>query len=357
MVGHRKTRVLIIDDSLVVRETLASLIEDHDRLEVMGTANDPFEAAERIRHEVPDVITLDVEMPRMDGITFLRRLMQQKPIPVIVCSSRVGAGSPALIEALDAGAVDVIAKPAVGTRRFLEESSIRIQDKILAAAKAKLNLKTPKSVPVRRETETPPSRGTLSAQNASSIIAVGASTGGTEALKFLLSSLPVDAPPTVVVQHMPEHFTKAFAKHLDDICKVSVREANHGDRLRRGQVLIAPGDKHMELNRTGHEYRVKVADGPLVTRHRPSVDVLFRSTAKFAAANAIGIIMTGMGQDGADGLKAMRAAGARTIGQNEASCVVYGMPRVAKSMGAVEVEAHLKDIPQHLFDMLKMKAA
>lgn len=357
MVGVRKTRVLIIDDSLVVRETLMALIKDHPQLEVMATANDPFEAAERIRHEVPDVITLDVEMPRMDGITFLRRLMQQRPLPVIVCSSRVGAGSQALIDALDAGAVDVIAKPAVGTRRFLEESSIRIQDKILAAANAKLNVRAPKSSLAQKRNDVPAGQTSVTNSSSSSIITVGASTGGTEALKYLLSSLPPDAPATVIVQHMPEHFTEAFAKHLNELCRVTVREATHGDRLTRGTVLIAPGDKHMELNRTGQEYRVKVVDGPLVTRHRPSVDVLFRSAAKFAGANAIGVIMTGMGQDGAAGLKAMRDAGARTIGQDEASCVVYGMPRVAKSLGAVEVEIPLRDIPQRLQEMLKGKAA
>ncbi len=357
MIGTRKTRVLIIDDSQVVRETLATLITDHPQLEVMATANDPFEAAEKIRNEVPDVITLDVEMPRMDGITFLRRLMQQRPLPVIVCSSRVGAGSQALIDALDAGAVDVIAKPAVGTRRFLEESSIRIQDKILAAAKAKLNVRAPKATAAQNPPKSQSLQHNPVSTTVSSIIAIGASTGGTEALKYVLSSLPADAPPTVVVQHMPEHFTEAFARHLNEICTVTVREARHGDKLARGNVLIAPGDKHMELIRSGPEYRVKVVDGPLVTRHRPSVDVLFRSAAKFAGANAIGVIMTGMGQDGAAGLKAMRDAGARTIGQDEASCVVYGMPRVAKSLGAVEIEASLRDIPQRLFDTLKRKAA
>ncbi|MEM7060298.1 MAG: chemotaxis response regulator protein-glutamate methylesterase [Pseudomonadota bacterium] len=354
MIGARRIRVLIIDDSLVVRETLVSLIEDHPQLEIMGTAIDPFEAAERIRHEVPDVITLDIEMPRMDGITFLRRLMQQKPLPVIVCSSRVGAGSPALIEALDAGAVDVIPKPAVGTRQFLEESAIRIQDKIIAAANARLNLKTPQATIAKR---TGPSVQVRASAGSSSVIAIGASTGGTEALKYVLSSLPADTPPVIIVQHMPEHFTSAFASHLNEICSVNVREAAHGDRLTRGHVLIAPGDKHLELHRTGQDYRVKVVDGPLVSRHRPSVDVLFRSTAKFAGANAIGVILTGMGQDGADGLKTLRDAGARTIGQNEASCVVYGMPRVAKSLGAVEVEADLRDIPHLLFEILGRHAA
>ena len=357
MESGRKIRVLIVDDSLVVRETLTTLINQHSSLEVMGTANDPFEAAERIKQEVPDVITLDVEMPRMDGITFLKRLMQQKPLPVIVCSSRVGEGSATSLQALEAGAVDIIQKPAVGTQKFLEESSIRIQDKIIAAAGAKLNLKTPEAANENPSRLPPKASGLARGTLGNRLIAIGASTGGTEALKFLLSSLPSDAPPVVIVQHMPEHFTNAFAKHLDEICEVSVREAKHGETVKRGQVLIAPGDKHMELNRSGSDYRVKVVDGPLVTRHRPSVDVLFRSTAKYAGANAIGIIMTGMGQDGADGLKAMRAAGANTIGQDEASCVVYGMPRVAKSVGAVEVEANLKDIPGILFDMLRKNAA
>lgn len=357
MTGDRKIRVLIVDDSLVVRETLTALIEKHPAMEVMGAASDPFDAAERIRHEVPDVITLDVEMPRMDGITFLKRIMQQRPLPVIVCSSRVGEGSATLLQALEAGAIDVIPKPAVGTQKFLEESSIRIQDKILAAANAKLNLKVPAAANENQPRKTSPAAGQASGLIGNKVIAIGASTGGTEALNFLLSSLPVDAPPIVVVQHMPEHFTTAFAKHLNESCQMNVREARHGDTLQRGLALIAPGDKHVELNRSGSEYRVKVADGPLVTRHRPSVDVLFRSTAKYAGPNAVGIIMTGMGQDGADGLKAMRAAGARTIGQDEASCVVYGMPRVAKSVGAVEVEANLRDIPGILLEMLRKNAA
>ena len=356
MVRRNKIRVLVVDDSLVVRETLVSLIESHPRLEVMATASDPFEAAERIRVEVPDVITLDVEMPRMDGITFLRRLMQQRPLPVIVCSSRVGDGSQTLIDALEAGAVDIIPKPAVGTRQFLEESGIRIQDKILAAANAKLDVQSPTLV--KQDLSRPGNNGAGSlAGGPVSVIAIGASTGGTDALKYFLSAMPIDVPPIIVVQHMPGHFTAAFAKHLNDICQINVREAKHGESLAPGQVLIAPGDKHMELNRSGSNYRVKVVDGPLVTRHRPSVDVLFRSTAKYAGAHAVGVIMTGMGQDGADGLKTMRDAGARTIGQDEASCVVYGMPRVAKSLGAVEVEAHLRDLPKVLFDMLRRKAA
>lgn len=357
MMGGKKIRVLIVDDSLVVRETLTSLIEQHPSMEVMGAAADPFDAAERIRHEVPDVITLDVEMPRMDGITFLKRIMQQRPLPVIVCSSRVGEGTATLLQALEAGAIDIIQKPAVGTQKFLEESSIRIQDKILAAANAKLNIKVPGAANQNRTARSAPAKVPSGSFIGNKIIAIGASTGGTEALNFLLSSLPVESPPIVIVQHMPEHFTAAFAKHLNENCEITVREARHGDSLQRGLALIAPGDKHIELNRSGSDYRVKVADGPLVTRHRPSVDVLFRSTAKYAGANAVGIIMTGMGQDGADGLKAMRAAGARTIGQDEASCVVYGMPRVAKSVGAVEVEANLKEIPGILLEMLRKRAA
>lgn len=350
----RPLRVLVIDDSAVVRETLCTIIRQHPQLEVMSTAGDPFQAAECIRNEVPDVITLDVEMPRMDGITFLRKLMSQRPIPVVICSSLVGDGTKTMMAAMDAGAVEIVQKPAVGTKQFLEDSAIQIQDKILAAASARL---TKRAVP-----KNPVKLGHAAARTAmhattQTVIAIGASTGGTEALKFVLSSLPPFAPPIVIVQHMPENFTKAFAKLLDDMCQITVKEASNGDSVIRGQALIAPGNKHMTLYRHGANYAVKVVDGPLVSRHRPSVDVLFKSTAKYAGGNAVGVIMTGMGSDGADGLKVMRDAGARTIGQNENTCVVYGMSRVAKQVGAVEREVDLREIPGMLVDMGKEKVA
>ena len=358
MVIGKKIRVLVVDDSAVVRETLSMLINKHPDLEVMAVAKDPFEAAERIRREVPDVITLDVEMPRMDGITFLKRLMAQRPIPVIVCSSLVGDGTETLMAAMDAGAVDIIAKPTVGTRKFLEESAVQVQDKVLAAASARLGLRPP---PVALKSGAQLS-GPIRASGAmhkttQTVVAIGASTGGTEALRYLLTSMPPFAPPMVIVQHMPENFTSAFARRLDQECQITVREARNGDRVLRGQALVAPGNYHMALRRSGAEYQVQVAEGPLVSRHRPSVNVLFRSVAKHAGANAIGVLMTGMGDDGAEGLKTMKEAGARTFGQNERSCVVYGMSRVAKKIGAVERELDLTEIPQILVDLGQERAA
>lgn len=360
MTSNKVYRVLVVDDSAVVRQTLSDLISQHPRLEVMGTANDPFDAAERIKREIPDVITLDVEMPKMDGITFLRKLMAQRPIPVVVCSSLVGEGTKTLMAAMDAGAIEIIKKPALGTRAGLEESAIQIQDKVLAAATSRLTPRTGASRPRAKATVASASPAQYSSamhQTTQTIVAIGASTGGTEALRSVLTSLPAFAPPIVIVQHMPEHFTAAFAKRLDDECHITVREAVNGDRVLRGQALLAPGNKHMTLTRSGAEYGLQVVDGPLVSRHRPSVNVLFRSVAKYAGANAIGVILTGMGDDGAEGLKTMREAGARTIGQNEASCIVYGMSRVAKQLGGVEMELDLHDIPKALEQMGREKAA
>ena len=341
MSGARPIRVLIVDDSAVVRETMARLIGAASDLEVMGVAGDPFEAAARLREAVPDVITLDIEMPRMDGITFLRRLMAQHPIPVIVCSTLVGAGTRTLLQALEAGAVEILQKPAIGTRRFLEESTIRIQDAVRAAARARVGVRRPPP-PCQRAAATPPA---ALAETTQRVVAVGASTGGTEALRFLLQSMPAYAPPMAIVQHMPEAFTRAFAERLDAAARITVREARDGDRLLPGTALIAPGNRHMRVSRSGAVYRVAIGDGPLVSRHRPSADVLFSSVAQAAGANAIGVIMTGMGRDGASGLCEMRAAGATTIGQDEASCVVYGMPREAMKAGAVTAECPLEEIP------------
>ncbi|MEE2859981.1 MAG: protein-glutamate methylesterase/protein-glutamine glutaminase [Paracoccus sp. (in: a-proteobacteria)] len=342
---HSKKRVLIVDDSAVVRQTISEILSAHPQLEVMGTANDPFQAAERLRKEWPDVIVLDVEMPRMDGITFLRRLMAQRPVPVVICSTLVGEGSRTHLAALEAGAVDLIQKPNLSTRRFLEESTVRIQDAVLAAAHARMRRgpATP-TAKLTADAVLAPGARTAMAQTTHKVVAIGASTGGTEALRTVLQSLRQDAPPIVIVQHMPEAFTSGFAKRLDELCQISVREAQSGDSVLPGQALIAPGGRHMILTRSGANYRVDVRDGPLVNRHRPSVDVLFRSTAQAAGANALGVIMTGMGDDGARGLKEMRDAGAHTIGQNEASCVVYGMPAEAFKAGAVERQVDLVEI-------------
>ncbi len=344
MIKPQKTRVLIVDDSAVVRQTMASLINSATDLEVIGTAADPFQAADLIRRVVPDVITLDVEMPRMDGITFLRRLMTQHPLPVIVCSSLVGAGTRTLLDAMEAGAVDVIQKPAIGTKRFFEESTIRIQDAVRAAARARLRPSHASSG--RRRSATPQRSANVAAMSKTTqkVVAIGASTGGTEALRTVLEALPPYAPGIVIVQHMPAGFTRAFAERLDQTTAISVREAENGASVLRGQALIAPGNRHMELSRSGANYRVALSDGPLVSRHRPSVDVLFQSVARVAGANATGIIMTGMGNDGTSGLLEMRNAGAHTIGQDEASCIVYGMPKEALKAGAVTEQASLETI-------------
>jgi two-component system chemotaxis response regulator CheB len=350
MPGNRPIGVLIVDDSASVRQAMAAVIGEAPDLEVIGAARDPVQAAEAIRRRVPDVITLDVEMPRMDGITFLRRLMAQRPVPVIVCSSLVGAGTRTLMDALEAGAVDVVQKPQLGTRAFFEESALRIQDAVRAAARARLG-PARQARPEPREPEPPrraaPAAGAL-AKTTQCVIAVGASTGGTEALRRLVEAMPPYAPPILIVQHMPERFTRAFAERLDTLAPISVAEAEDGMSVLRGRALIAPGNRHMTLRRSGASYYVAVADGPLVNRHRPSADVLFDSVARVAGGNAIGAILTGMGADGARGLKAMREAGALTIGQDEASCVVYGMPREALKIGAVARELPLEEIAPFL---------
>jgi two-component system chemotaxis response regulator CheB len=349
----QKLRVLVVDDSASVRETLTRILESDPRIEVMGTASDPFVAAKRIQDEVPDVITLDVEMPRMDGITFLRRIMSQRPIPVVMCSSLTEEGSSTLMQALEAGAVDVILKPRVDIPKFLEDSKIRICDVVKAAAQARLrNVPASRNAEQRRSAQKkltadamlPPPNGHAMARTTERIICIGASTGGTESLRVVLEDLPPDCPGIVIVQHMPEKFTEAFARRLNGLCAVEVREARDGDTVLRGQVLIAPGNKHTLLQRSGARYYVQVKDGPLVTRHRPSVDVLFRSAARYAGSNGVGVIMTGMGDDGARGLSEMKAAGAHTIAQDEATCVVFGMPKEAIARGAADKIVPLQNI-------------
>lgn len=342
----KKTRVLIVDDSASVRETLRGILGEHPLIEVMGTASDPFRASEILRHETPDVITLDVEMPRMDGVTFLRRLMGQHPMPVVVCSSLVGDGTATLESVLAAGAVDIIQKPTLGVRDGLMDQKIMIQNAVLGAAQArpeKLSHTTHHSK-ATSNSGLKASSGQAMAKTTETVVAIGASTGGTEALRIVLEQLPPYSPPIVIVQHMPEAFTAAFAKRLDSTCAITVKEAADGDTLLRGRALIAPGNKHMMVRRSGAVYRVDVRDGELVNRHRPSVDVLFRSVAQYAGQNAGGFIMTGMGNDGAQGLLEMQKSGAATYGQTEESCVVYGMPAEAKKLGAVTREFDLNGI-------------
>jgi two-component system chemotaxis response regulator CheB len=348
----RPVRVLIVDDSAAVRKAMTQALSADPAIEVIGAAADPFVAVRRMREDRPDVITLDVEMPRMDGITFLRKIMAQDPIPVVVCSSLVSDRSETMIQALEAGAVEIICKPEIGVGQFLQESHERLRLVVKAAAAARLGRP-------RAASPTRPDAGRLTAdavlpprptnaplaRTTERIVAVGTSTGGTEALRDFLCAMPEDCQALVIVQHMPEHFTAAFARRLDSLARISVREASDGDRLLRGHALIAPGNRHCIVVRSGAYYRVEVRDGPLVARHRPSVDVLFRSVARAAGSNAVGIIMTGMGDDGARGLKEMREAGARTLGQDEATCVVYGMPKEAMRLGGVEEELPLDQIP------------
>ncbi len=337
-------RVMIIDDSASVRQTMAAILEADPELKVVATAADPFAAARYLRECVPDVITLDVEMPRMDGITFLRKLMSQCPLPVVMCSSLTEEGSETLLQAMEAGAVDVILKPQMGVADHLAEHHLEIRDTVKAAAKARLRGRSPvreirSAVPEKKLTADamlPPPSGRAMSRTTEKVVCIGASTGGTEALREVLQGLPANSPGIVIVQHMPEHFTKAFAKRLDSICEVSIKEAEQGDPVLRGHVLIAPGGRHMLLERQGARYQVAIKDGPLVSRHRPSVDVLFRSAARCAGANAVGVIMTGMGDDGARGLLEMKQAGAKTMAQDEESSVVFGMPKEAIARGAAD---------------------
>ncbi len=333
-------RVLIVDDSAVARQALCDVLKDEPDIEVMATAGDPLVAAEKIRHEVPGVIVLDVEMPRMDGLTFLKKIMAQHPIPVIICSSLAEAGCETTLRALEYGAVDVIQKPKVGTRQFFEESRVRVCDAVRAAARSRLRRYEPGvhavAPKLTADVVMPKPVGHAMIQTTERVVAVGASTGGTEALRVFLEALPPDCPGMVIVQHMPEHFTAAFAKRLDSLCDVSIKEAEQNDSVIPGRVLIAPGNRHTLLKRSGARYFVEVRDGPLVARHRPSVDVLFRSVARYAGRNAVGVIMTGMGDDGARGMAEMKEAGATTFAQDEASCVVFGMPKEAIKRNCVD---------------------
>ena len=356
----RAIRVLIVDDSAVVRQTLSEVLSSDPEIQIMATAGDPLIAADRISREVPDVITLDVEMPRMDGLTFLRKLMSQYPIPVVICSSLAEKGSETIMRALDSGAVEIITKPRVGTQEYLRESKVLICDAVKAAYESRHKLRTisekPLMVQPKLSADVMLAKGTVNramAETTDKVVAIGASTGGTEALKVFLEALPPDAPAMVIVQHMPENFTAAFAKRLDGICQVSVKEAEDGDTVIRGRARIAPGNKHTLLKRSGARYYVEVKEGPLVSRHRPSVDVLFRSAARYAGKNALGIIMTGMGDDGAKGLLEMKEAGAITLGQDEASCVVYGMPKEAVKLGAVDHVYPLENLAGAMLRMAK----
>jgi two-component system chemotaxis response regulator CheB len=322
----------------LVRQTLTEVLSSDPAIEVIGAAGDPFAAAVRIEEQVPDVITLDIEMPRMDGLTFLQKIMSQHPIPVIICSSLAEDGAASTLKALEYGAVDVIAKPRLGSRQYLQDSRAVLCEAVKAAAGAHVHPRTPGySVAPKLTADAilPRATGAL-LETTEKVVVMGASTGGTEALRALLEVLPPDAPGIVIVQHMPELFTRAFAQRLDSLCRISVKEAESNDTVLRGRALIAPGNRHALLKRSGARYYVDIKDGPLVCRHRPSVDVLFRSAARYAGRNGVGVILTGMGDDGARGMLEMKQAGAVTIAQDEATSVVFGMPNEAIKRDAVD---------------------
>lgn len=341
-----KVGVLIVDDSAIVRKILSQQLSQHRGIEILGTAPDPYVARDKIIALNPDVLTLDVEMPRMDGITFLRKLMQYRPMPVIVLSSLTPKGGKTAMEALSAGAVEVMCKP--GPAYSVGEACRTLAEKIQAASRARIDRNIAVSgTPVKR---------LHMVETTNKIFAIGASTGGVHALSHVLSALPANAPGTLVVQHMPAQFTTSFAERLNNECAVSVKEAQDGDRVIPGRVLIAPGGLHMLLQRSGANYYVTVKDGPPVCRQKPSVEVMFDSVAKFAGANAVGAILTGMGNDGAGGLLNMRNSGAHTVAQDEASCVVFGMPKEAIGRGAAEKVAPLSEIAQNLIRFTQHKS-
>ncbi len=348
-----KIKVMVVDDSAVVREVVTQVLESDPAIQVIGTAIDPLFALEKMKIRWPDVIVLDIEMPRMDGITFLHKIMAEHPTPVVICSTLTEKGAHATMQALAAGATSIITKPKTGVKRYLQEdASNDLVDAVKAAARANVRrlvdttLLPQVNIAPKLNADamlSPPGAARLG-QTSEQIIAIGTSTGGTQALEVVLTALPSICAGIVIVQHMPEMFTEAFAQRLNGLCKIEVLEAKNNDRVIPGRALIAPGGKHMMLKRSGAQYHVEVVEGPLVNRHRPSVDVLFRSVAKFAGKNALGIIMTGMGDDGARGLKEMRDAGAYTLGENEETCVVYGMPKEALKLGAVCEEIPLQHI-------------
>jgi two-component system chemotaxis response regulator CheB len=332
MATDRRIRVLIVDDSALMRQVMGTLLAKDPQIEVVGVAGDPYVARDKIRHLEPDVLTLDVEMPRMDGLAFLEKLMRAHPVPVVMVSSLTEAGCATTFRALELGAVDFVTKPKLDLREHLPKVAQEVIEKVKAAALARVSppaTKSPSTAPRR------PATGAL-IRSTDQVIALGASTGGIEALKDFLMEVPADCPGLVIVQHMPEKFTRAFADRLDGLCTVRVQEAVDGDRVLTGHALIAPGGYHMRLARAGANYLVRLDSEPPVNRHRPSVDVLFNSCAETAGPNAVGVIMTGMGDDGARGMLAMRKAGARTLAQDEASCVVFGMPKAAIDMGGAE---------------------
>jgi two-component system chemotaxis response regulator CheB len=353
-----RIKVMVVDDSAVVRQVLVELLGADAGLEVIAAVADPLFAMQRMKAQWPDVIVLDVEMPRMDGVTFLRKIMHERPTPVVICSTLTEAGAPTTIEALAAGAVTVITKPKIGLKQFLNDAAHELTTAVRAAARANVRRLAPRAaeasgpsgVALRQKNTADvilaPAAERAMSRTTEHVVAIGCSTGGTQALQHVLTALPLVSPGVVIVQHMPPTFTAAFARRLDGLCRITVKEAESNDRVTPGCALIAPGGKHLLLQRSGAQYYVEVREGPPVNRHCPSVDVLFRSAAKAAGPNALGIIMTGMGDDGARGLKEMRNAGAHTVAQDEESCVVFGMPKEAIRMDAVDRILSLDDLPR-----------
>jgi len=342
-----KIKVFVVDDSAVVRQVMTEVLSGDSGIEVIGSAPDPIFAMQKMKENWPDVITLDIEMPRMDGITFLKMIMEERPTPVVICSTLTEKGAETTLQALSAGAVSIVTKPKSSLRDFLKDSAAELIGEVKAAAASH-----PKTLQHKKSTQVT-SASDLSdqikpssslSQTTQRVVAIGASTGGTQALEEILCALPRLSPGVVIVQHMPERITTAFAKRLNGLCEIEVREAESGDRVVAGTALIAPGGKHLVLKRSGAQYHVDVIDGPLVNRHKPSVDVLFRSVAKYAGSNALGIILTGMGDDGSAGLLEMREAGAHTVGQDEESSIVYGMPKEAFKRGAVQKQLPLSQM-------------
>ena len=363
-------QVLVVDDSATVRQSFLRILEKDSGFAAVVTAQDPLYARQKLEQRWPDVIVLDIEMPRMDGLTFLRSIMEEKPTPVVICSSLAENGSDIALKALEFGAVDIITKPKMGIQGYLVESAEEIRRVLKAAAgsRSRVSYRIAQGLHPEgaagtrregnREKETRsdfPREGATIRETTDKIIAIGASTGGTTALEYLFERLTPEVPGIVVVQHMPEKFTRAFANRLNQICEIEIREAENGDRLRNGLVLIAPGNRHMQLGRTGAHYFVEVRDGPIVNHHRPSVDVLFRSVARTAGTSSLGVILTGMGNDGTAGMVEMKKAGAVNIAQDEDSSVVYGMPREAAESGAVDQILPLEEIPGYLMKHWKLR--
>ncbi|WP_277966020.1 protein-glutamate methylesterase/protein-glutamine glutaminase [Pantoea trifolii] len=335
-----KITVMCVDDSALMRQLMTEIINSHPDMEMVASAPDPLVARDLIKQYNPQVLTLDVEMPRMDGLDFLEKLMRLRPMPVVMVSSLTGKGSEVTLRALELGAVDFVTKPQLGIREGMLAYSQMIADKIRAAARAKLHVRASTPMPVMLKA------GPL--LSSEKLIAIGSSTGGTEAIRHVLQPLPATSPALLITQHMPPGFTRSFAERLNKLCQITVKEAEDGERILPGHAYIAPGAMHMELGRSGANYVVKLNDGPPVNRHKPSVDVLFRSVAVHAGRNAVGVILTGMGNDGAAGMLEMHRAGAWTIAQDEASCVVFGMPREAIAMGGTSEVVDLGHISQHM---------